>query len=109
VKFLVDAQLPPALAQWLREAGHEAEAVRIVGLRDAEDDAIWQYGLTSGSVIVTKDEDFPTRLQQTTVSPQILWLRVGNTSNRALKNWFIPQIPQVVELLNQGVRLVEVR
>jgi len=83
VKFLVDAQLPPALARWLSEAGHQAEAVREIGLRDAEDDAIWQHALTTSTVIVTKDEDFATRLQQATSAPQIVWLRVGNTSNRA--------------------------
>jgi predicted nuclease of predicted toxin-antitoxin system len=41
VKFLVDAQLPPALARWLREAGHEAEHVEFVGLREESDSAIW--------------------------------------------------------------------
>jgi predicted nuclease of predicted toxin-antitoxin system len=40
VKFLVDAQLPPALARWLREAGHEAEHVEDVGLREGSDSAI---------------------------------------------------------------------
>jgi predicted nuclease of predicted toxin-antitoxin system len=43
VKFLVDAQLPPALALWLCEAGHEAQAVREAGLREAEDGAIWNH------------------------------------------------------------------
>lgn len=43
MKFLIDAQLPPALAQWLREAGHEARAAREVGLREAEDSAIWRH------------------------------------------------------------------
>ncbi len=28
VKFLIDAQLPPALARWLRDAGHEAATSR---------------------------------------------------------------------------------
>jgi len=31
VKFLVDAQLPPMLADWLRKAGHEALHVQDVG------------------------------------------------------------------------------
>jgi len=40
VKFLADAQLPPALARWLVEAGCEAQAVREIGLREADDGAI---------------------------------------------------------------------
>jgi predicted nuclease of predicted toxin-antitoxin system len=42
VKFLVDAQLPPALAVALRQAGCDAVAVREVGLREAKDPVIWQ-------------------------------------------------------------------
>ncbi len=58
MKFLVDAQLPPALAVCLREAGHEAKHVDDVGLRDAEDGAVWAHALQGGLIIVTKDEDF---------------------------------------------------
>jgi predicted nuclease of predicted toxin-antitoxin system len=43
VKFLVDAQLPPALARWIEEKGHVAEHVRDVGLASATDDAIWRF------------------------------------------------------------------
>ncbi len=55
MKFLVDAQLPPALARWFVEAGCEAQAVREIGLRDAEDGAIWRHAEVNGLVIVTKD------------------------------------------------------
>jgi len=109
VKFLVDAQLPPALAQWLREAGHDVQAVREVGLRDAEDSAIWQYAQAEGRVIVTKDEDFAQRAQSPAAGPVIVWLRIGNTSNAALREWLIPQLPQLIELIGQGYRVVEVR
>jgi predicted nuclease of predicted toxin-antitoxin system len=43
VKFLIDAQLPPALVHWLAEAGCEAQAVREIGLREAGDGAIWRH------------------------------------------------------------------
>ncbi len=56
MKFLVDAQLPPALAAWLVEAGHEAVALREVGLRDASDQEICSFALAKGYIIVTKDE-----------------------------------------------------
>jgi predicted nuclease of predicted toxin-antitoxin system len=60
-------------------------------------------------VIVTKDEDFPLRAQATAAGPSVVWLRVGNTSNAALRAWFVPRVPQIVALLAQGTRLVEVR
>lgn len=109
MKFLVDAQLPPALAQWLCEAGYYAQAVREVNLREANDGTIWRHAEQNGFVILTKDEDFSLKVQANSIGPMVVWLRVGNTSNAALRAWFIPQLPQIITLLNGGCRLVEVR
>ena len=108
MNFLVDAQLPPALAQWLREAGYTAQAVRDLGLREAEDGAIWIHALQTCTVILTKDEDFAFRAQQDGNGPVVVLLRIGNTSNRALRAWLLPQMTQIVTLIKQGNRLVEV-
>ena len=108
MKFLVDAPLPPALARWLHEKGHEAQAVREVGLREADDTLIWNRALQMDAAIITKDEDFATRSQRAASGPVIVWLRVGNTSNRALRLWLEPRLPGVVQLVSQGSRLVEV-
>ncbi|MEZ5327011.1 MAG: DUF5615 family PIN-like protein [Verrucomicrobiales bacterium] len=59
LRFIVDAQLPPALAKLLADHGHTAEHVVDVGLRDADDSQIWNYALENEAAIVTKDEDFP--------------------------------------------------
>ncbi|WP_179045221.1 DUF5615 family PIN-like protein [Sphingobium lactosutens] len=32
MKFLVDAQLPPALCRWLRDRGHDADYVSGIGM-----------------------------------------------------------------------------
>lgn len=109
MKFLIDAQLPPALARWLREAGFEAQAAREVGLRDAEDGTIWRWAAENGCAIITKDEDFALRVQTTAGGPCVVWLRVGNTSNTALREWLVPKVPQIAALLGQGYRLVEIR
>jgi predicted nuclease of predicted toxin-antitoxin system len=110
VKFLVDAQLPPALAVWLQEEGHEATHVRDVGLREADDAAIWDYALRTASAIVTKDEDFVARAALTSrnASPMVIWLRVGNTTNRILIAWIHVRLPRIIEMLDQGHHLVEV-
>jgi predicted nuclease of predicted toxin-antitoxin system len=132
VKILIDAQMPPALAGWLQEQGHDAQAVRDVGLREADDSAIWAYALQTGAVIVTKDEDFAARAQQVNSGPVIVWasetclltsavaaqqvhsgpvivwLRVGNCSNAALRAWLEPRLPGIMQVVAQGSRLVEV-
>lgn len=95
--------------RWLAEAGYEAQAVREIGLREADDGAIWLHAEANGYVIVTKDEDFALRVHATQSGPSVVWLRMGNTSNAALRAWLGPQMPQIVTLIGQGSRLVEIR
>ena len=109
MKFLVDAQLPPDLARWLIGAGFQAQAVRDLGLREAKDAEIWRYAHEHSLVIITKDDDFAARVQSSRDGPHVVWLRVGNTSNAALRSWLLPRMPQVIEMLDQGARLVEIR
>lgn len=107
--FLIDAQLPPAFAGWLIERGHTATHVKDIFLTSAEDPEIWDYALESGSIIVTKDEDFSERLSRTADGPVIIWLRIGNATNRNLFRWLEPRRESIEELLKDGNRLIEVR
>lgn len=109
MKFLVDAQLPPALALWLAETGHEALHVEQIGLRDATDSAIWERAKREGFVLVTKDEDFARRSAQSADAPVIVWLRIGNATNRTLRAWLEPKWLGVLTLVAEGHRLIEVR
>jgi len=109
MRFIIDAQLPPALATLLKDHGYEADHVASVGLRDADDAAIWDFALRHDAIVVTKDEDFPHRQKQARIGPLIVWLRVGNTSRRALLEWFNPLLPTMISLIGEGERLIEVR
>ena len=107
--FLVDGQLPPALADWLIKQGHSAEHVYDINLRDADDIVIWNYALSGGAIIVTKDEDFAERTARTTSGPVIVWLRIGNATNRVLLQWLTPRWAEITAHLEAGDRLIEVR
>jgi len=48
-------------------------------------------------------------MRQSKVGPVIVWLRIGNTSRRALLEWFEPLLPQLEALILEGERLIEVR
>ncbi len=108
MKFLIDAQLPPALARWLREAGHDAAHVEDVGLREADDAPIWAHALQADAILVTKDDDFAARSTRETTAPVIVWLRVGNSTNKALRSWIEARLSGIVLMLDQGNRLIEV-
>ena len=108
MRFLVDAQLPPALARWFVAQGHEAEHVGDKGMQAASDTAIWDYALASAAAIVTKDEDFAQRKVLTAAGPVVVWIRLPNTRRRELLAWFETILPDVLAALERGETLVEV-
>jgi predicted nuclease of predicted toxin-antitoxin system len=61
LKFLVDAQLPPALARWISRNHHDATHVFDVGLRSAGDPVVWEYARQQKAILIRKDEDFVGR------------------------------------------------
>ena len=82
MKFLVDAQLPPALAVWLQTRGNDAVHIYDAMLQSASDAAIRKHALDHQCVLITKDRDFIANVDEP--DPPILWVRTGNISNSAL-------------------------
>lgn len=107
MRFVADAQLPPALARMLASRGYEAEHVFDAGMAGADDSVIWDYALRVGAAVITKDEDFVVRIALEPSGPPIVWIRVGNTSKQALLKWFEPMIPAIGKALAAGEKLVE--
>ena len=56
--FLVDEQLPSALASAIIALGHGAITVSQAGLRGAPDDEVLEYARQNGAVLVTSDRGF---------------------------------------------------
>jgi predicted nuclease of predicted toxin-antitoxin system len=108
VRFLVDAQLPPALARFLAAAGHQAEHVSDVGLEMSSDREIWLRATALGSVIVTKDEDFVTLRAFQSSGPAIVWVRIGNTTRDTLIKVMSSALPAIIAALQRGETVVEV-
>ncbi|HEX4113275.1 MAG TPA: DUF5615 family PIN-like protein [Stellaceae bacterium] len=109
MKFLVDAQLPSALASLLTDLGHRADHVAALGLLRASDAEIWNFALDNGMAIITKDEDFAGRRSGHGGQPIVIWLRRGNCSRAELLRWFAPLMPTIVASIESGEGLIEVR
>jgi predicted nuclease of predicted toxin-antitoxin system len=109
MRFVVDEQLPPALARWIEGFGHDASHVSEMGLEAAKDRAIWSEAIRLNAVIMTKDEDFVQMSKRAGDGPQIVWITTGNTRRQHLINRMKTMFPKLLEALEAGERVVEVR
>ena len=108
MRFLVDAQLPPALARWIASNGHQAEHVADLDMANASDRNIWQQALDTNAVIVSKDADFAELTVLRSEAPQVVWIRLRNTRRQALLNWFEALFPRIIDALERGEKLIEI-
>jgi predicted nuclease of predicted toxin-antitoxin system len=109
VKFLVDANLPPALAQWLISEGHDAQHVSDLGMERTPDREIWKHARDAGACIVTKDEDFVLLQALDRVGPAVVWIRIGNAVRTVLLRRLPELWPAVLSAIERGEKIVEVR
>ncbi len=109
MKFLIDNQLPEALANYLCTKGHDAQHVLKVGLASANDSDICNYAAEHNLAIVTKDEDFSRRAIQPSATIQVVWVRLGNCRKSVLLAAFESLLPSIVTALQVGDRLIEIR
>ena len=108
--FLVDNQLPSALARYLAANGWECTHVQDVALEAADDRTIWQYAKERGLTIITKDEDFQAlAIRQGSIPPQVVWVRLGNCRKAALLDAFSQILPALREMLAAGDAVIEIR
>jgi len=106
----LDAHLSPRIAGWIHDnLGHEAMALRDLGLRDAEDTDIFSKGREKEVVILTKDKDFADMVIRLGSPPKVIWLRCGNTSESRLKELLLAHLSKAFEFLHAGEDIVEIR
>ena len=109
MNFLVDANLPPALARWLASEGHQANHVSDFGLEAMPDRAIWARARELDACIVTKDEDFILLQALDRAGPAVVWIRIGNAVRHVLLQRIPALWPGVVSAIQRGEKIVEVR
>ncbi len=108
MRFLIDAQLPPGLARWLTARGYPCDHANDLGIGPVADSRIEAEARRLGAVIWSKDMDFVERAR---LRPglQVVWIRLGNTTNAALRERLAPHLETVAAALAAGETLIEIR
>lgn len=105
----LDAHLSPAISTWVTDTfAVTTQTLRDLGLRDAEDLVIFEAAKAQGVIFMTKDSDFVDLVDRLGAPPQIIWLTCGNTSNARLQEILSLVLPEALELLRSGAKLVEI-
>ncbi len=110
MQFLVDTQLPPALARWLSRRGHPS--IHTTDQPDGHllaDRDIVTLALREQRLVVTKDHDFLDHFVLKGAPPSVLLLEYGNCANWELLQRLEVQWPQIEAALQQGAGLVLAR
>lgn len=82
----LDAQLPPTLASWFCETfGVTALSMKSLGLDKASDLEIFTKAKSEVVVLLSKDSDFLQLLDQWGPPPQLVYLRLGNSTSAFLR------------------------
>ena len=109
MKFLVDHQLPPALARYLTQRGHESAHLLDLGMEGSDDIQIWNYAANHGYCVVSKDEDFLHLSIAHPNGPGLVWIRLGNCRTIPLIAAMDQHLNALVQALESGTKVVEVR
>jgi predicted nuclease of predicted toxin-antitoxin system len=109
MNFLIDNQLPQALAAFFRGRGHQCAHVLDLGLDEAGDVELWERASRLGQILVSKDEDFVFLAHRPGDVGQLVWVRLGNCRNPSLLAAFDRLHDQLLLALQSSQRIVEVR
>jgi len=107
VRFLIDNQLPRALATLLQNLGHHAVHVLDVELARVNDLAIWAYAAQHGYTIISKDADFADLALLAQAKVQVIWVRIGNCRTSLLLEAFKNALKMIEKELDAGETLIE--
>ena len=104
LEFWIDLNLPPAMAKWLQDDFQvSAKSFKELNFETAEDVAVFRKAASSINTIVitTKDIDFKNLVGAKTYPPKILYLNVGNVSNKFLKEIIYKSFKEVIRIFSE--------
>ena len=85
MKLLFDQNLSFKLCRQLADLFPGSSQVRLLGMQEADDHAIWDYAKANGFIIVSHDSDFAETAALHGPDPKVIWLRSGNQPTAAIK------------------------
>lgn len=102
MKFLVDAQLPRCLCEFLAAQGHDAiHTLDLMEGNRTSDKRINELSESEQRIVITKDADFVESFLVQRKPYKLLLVSTGNITNNELNIIFINNLPAIVSALTK--------
>ncbi len=103
MKFLIDAQLPKALAAFFRERGFDSVHTLELPNKNVTDDLeINSISLSEQRIVISKDSDFYDSYSAKQEPYKLLYLTTGNIRNKDLIDIFDKNLLLIIHSLQNG-------
>ncbi len=108
MRFLLDQNISPKVAEPLRAAGHDVIVAREVGLRSATDETVMAAARSEDRVLISADTDFGAILARSgaTTPSFILMRRAVNERPAEQAALILDNLPTVSDDLDAGAVVV---
>ena len=102
MKFIVDAQLPKSLSDFLRSKGQDSiHTLELPEKNKTHDGFISRLAMNEGRVVITKDTDFLESYILKKEPPKLLILKTGNIRNSDLLVLFENHLELIINFLTK--------
>ena len=108
MKFIVDAQLPKSLSDFLNSVGHDSiHTIEFKDKNKTTDSQIKKIASKENRIIITKDADFLESHLLSGNPAKLVIVKTGNIPNAELLNLFSKQIKIIIKAIKNS-SLIEI-
>ena len=106
---MLDVHLPPVLAAAIRAEGHQCDEVRSLIPPHSTDLEIVALANRLDAVVISKDIDFVDLVERGVLRTGLVRIRLLNMMAKETSAAILPRLGEIVEAIEAGERIVEVR
>lgn len=112
LEFWIDVNLPAIFSEWIKKDYNlEAKTFRELNFETTKDYEIFKKAAQNPCIVVitTKDYDFVTMTELPADLPKVLYMNIGNVTNKQLRVIYDRHFPEALKLLTKSnQQLIEI-
>ena len=102
MKLLLDPNVSRRLVATLSDLFPDLSHVALRDLERADDTRVWEFAITEGFTIVTKDTDFHQLALFRGPPPKVIWVRLGNCRTHEVESLLRARGADIAEFENDS-------